>query len=162
MTPATHIPNEQSLDDIVKPLLDTLNHKYSADGDVFEISVGGEHWIRDSEWDESIIRPPDCVATSERTIRAVATLMSRTGSYEMWNHELEAESDRCRKPLRFRLTKNALWYDAEWEWNYYLIVDTIQHRVDVEGAERQVALLVDYLSDESNLVPFDPELLNLF
>lgn len=163
MSTTTTKPNDTDLNTIVQPLIDLLNELYPIPNEELEISMLREHWVEEQrDREDAVIVIWDPFVSSRNTVRAVATLLSRTGSTSVWNGQEERETDPMRKPLRFRITRNTIWYDGHFQVNRYLIADYVNDDADVAAAERQVALIVEFLRDRNNLIELGAEDLEAF
>jgi hypothetical protein len=146
-------PESTSLAEILSPLVDLLNTKYPAGyGEDYEINQFGQFGRLERNPDEEIIELPDSVLRNEASVRAVMTLLWRSGSNNLWTESRFGENDPYRTPLRFSYVKRVFWMETHWQWNRYIVVDFFEE-LDEAAAARQVNLLVNALSDRSMLLP---------
>ena len=160
-------PAEKELDEILAPLVDLLAEKYpqSDNCDAFvsiEISGGQMYWVDSPYLDSVLIELPPALRECKPLVSVVAALLQRSGSDILWFDDADGEEDPYRTPLRFYFAKKVIWMPDNdcFSVGGHLMVDAIEF--NAEAAERQVALLVEYLKDDANLGELSPKDLMMF
>jgi hypothetical protein len=154
---------DPTIDEITEPLIGLLSAKFPVAGCPYFVIDIDTFDICTSDFEQAVIELPDGLTSDSIASSAIATLLWKSGSHSLWCGSRLSENDPYRHPLRFRYTKHSFWLEDHFQWNRYLIVDhTGYEERDVEGAQRQVGLLVAYLSNPSNLVGLGPDDLAMF
>lgn len=145
------------------PLIDIFNSNYSIppENEEYEISLLGQFGAINQNPDETVIALPDALPTSLTAARAIGTLLQRSASHAHWIESF-TETDPYRFPLQFTYVKRSFWFDGGWQWTRYLTVEYFGEETDVQEAQRQIQLLVDYLRDPENLIRLKPDDLAMF
>lgn len=152
-----------TIDALVSPLIELLNHNYSVDAhEPYEIPPFGQFGVAEENPNEIAIVLADAILSNQLATRAIATLLWRSGSNVLRTESRFTETDQYRFPLRFAYLKRSFWLEAHFQWDRYLVIDHIDEELDLEAAERQIGLLVAYLGDFENLIRLEADDLAMF
>lgn len=152
-----------TLEQIGRHLADALNGRYSTGpSEEYLIPGLGQFGTLESNSNEFSIELPYDIADHKRAMCAVATLLQKSGSEAVWVSDRSDTENPWGHPLRLSLVKRAAWAGSFWQWARYLVIDHIDDDLDVDAATRQIALLVNFLEDQANLIPLDAEVRELF
>ena len=150
-------------DQLVSQLIELLNNQFPVDPDEeYQRPPFGQFGALEQNENEIAIELPNPILSNQLATRAIATLLWRTGSYSLWTQSQFSETDPYRTPLRFAVLKRSFWLQDHWQWVRYLIVDHLDEEIDMQAAERQIGLLLDYLRDPENLIRLEPDVLAMF
>lgn len=156
----------KTLDQVVQPLVDFLNHNHRSPMDDYYINKFGQFGQLEEPANEVSIDLNIMPETPELTKRAFVTLLRKSGSNAMWCHVpfhgAPEEEDLYKTPLRFAVVKRTFDMECHLHTLTYMVIDHIGDDFDAEAAERQIALLVGYLEDPQNLDDLGPEELAIF
>ena len=159
--------DEKVLSEILEPLIDLLNERYekceSHDPFVIIEITGGQMYSVASPYPNcEIIELPSGLRDYPSLASVVATLVQRSGSDTHWLDDADGEDDPYRTSLRFCMVTKVIWMPSDncFSEGVHLMVDSI--KFDSRAAEKQVALLVEYLKDDANLVKLSANDLLMF
>lgn len=130
---------------MLEPLVDWLNEQFlpsqTSKFTVFTLQERDDKRV-------AIVLPLN-VTVCERTMRAVITLLRKTGA-----DAIPTEP----QPFLFELVSNAAWLESSfWFICRALVFEQIDEELDATTAERRVARLIAYLKDPTNLVKLGRE-----
>lgn len=148
----------QTLDEIVQPIIDALNRHYRAPGqDEFEVAQFDLFEVLRADHDGILIELPDDIGSHPVTAAAIATLLRLTGSESTWVCGESPSGENLDGPLRFSVTKRSAWAGYFWAGGRYLVIDHAELELDADAAKRQIAALATALENPANLVELKPE-----
>ena len=153
--PPTYEQDQTSLNDILQPLLDLLNSQYRYQRDeAFAITNNDSVGINSRD-DGVLITLPINFAFRPMdypTLKKVlVTLLHESGSSSEWLQPGGGSNEAYREPLRFSLVTRTVWHTG-----FCFFASAMRLHVDMSiygsaAAKRQIAYLVERLSDVTNL-----------
>jgi hypothetical protein len=150
------------LEELLHPLHQLLSQQYpTGDHEDYYLCPRGSFPGIDRNPDETLIELPDNITTNEPAMRAVATLLAKSGSEQVWVSGRFDDENPYGIPLRISLVKRSAWAGYYWKWARYLCFN-FDGELDVAGARRQLGLLMECLKNTDEHVELGLEEQSLF